>query len=91
MFVSAELSAKSVSSIFVGYDQDLLLTTLLGFIIYAFSFLLAGISIFGSAFFTALNNALVSAAILFLHTLVFEVIAVLLLLICPRFMVQEQC
>ena len=37
------------------------------------------ISIFGSSFFTALNDGLVSAAISFLRTLVFQVAAVLLL------------
>jgi len=50
-----------------------------GFVIYSFSFLFAGISIFGSSFFTALNNGLVSAVISFLRTLVFQVAAVLIL------------
>ena len=38
-----------------------------------------GFAIFGSGFFTALNNGIVSAIISFLRTLVFEVIAVLTL------------
>ena len=38
-----------------------------------------GVSIFGSAFFTALNNGLVSALISFLRTLVFECAAVMFL------------
>ncbi|WMJ86862.1 MATE family efflux transporter [Anaerocolumna sp. MB42-C2] len=79
MFVSAELSARSLSAIFVGYDEDLLSITLRGFFIYSFSFLFAGAAIFGSSFFTALNNALISATISFLRTLVFEIMAVLLL------------
>ena len=52
--------------------------TLRGFVIYSFSFLFAGIAVFGSSFFTALNNGLVSALISFLRTLVFQVAAVLI-------------
>ena len=43
------------------------------------AFLLAGISIFGSAFFTALNDGLTSALISFLRTLLFESAAVMIL------------
>ena len=46
--------------------------------IYSFSFLFAGIAIYGSSFFTALNNGLVSALISFLRTLVFQIAAVLI-------------
>ena len=63
----------------MGYDSALLEITKRGFIIYSFSFLFAGIAIYGSAFFTALNNGLVSALISFLRTLVLQVAAVLLL------------
>lgn len=52
--------------------------TLRGFVIYSFSFLFAGIAIFGSSFFTALNDGLVSALISFLRTLVFQIAAVLI-------------
>ena len=79
MFASAELFAVPLSKIFVGYDSALLEITKRGFIIYSFSFLFAGIAIYGSAFFTALNNGLVSALISFLRTLVLQVAAVLLL------------
>ena len=41
-----------------------------------FSFLFAGFGIFGSAFFTALNDGLTSALISFLRTLVFQVAAI---------------
>ncbi|MBP3585127.1 MAG: MATE family efflux transporter, partial [Peptococcaceae bacterium] len=50
-----------------------------GFHIYSISFLFVGFSIFGSSFFTALNNGLVSAIISFVRTLIFEVAAVLVL------------
>lgn len=73
------LMAKPLSAVFVGYDKDLLDMTVRGFIIYCFSFLLAGFNIFGSSFFTALNNGVVSAVISFLRTLLFQIAAVLLL------------
>lgn len=78
MLIAAEALANPLATIFVGYDKDLLDLTLRGFIIYSFSFLFAGISIYGSAFFTALNNGLVSALISFLRTLLFQVAAVLI-------------
>lgn len=65
--------------IFVGYDAALLEMTRHGFVLYSLSFLFAGGGIFGSAFFTALNNGAVSALISFLRALVFQMAAVLLL------------
>ena len=50
-----------------------------GFSIYAVSFIFAGIAIFGSAFFTALNDGLTSAVISFLRTLLFECASVIIL------------
>ena len=50
-----------------------------GFRICAMSFLICGINIFGSSFFTALNNGLLSALISFLRTLVFQVSIILIL------------
>ena len=79
MLVLGEVLARPLSLIFVGYDKGLLELTERGFIIYSFSFLFAGIAIFGSGFFTALNNGLVSAMISFLRTLVFQIAAVMLL------------
>ena len=70
--------ARPLSLIFVGYDAELLELTLKGFFVYSFSFLFAGIAVYGSSFFTALGNGLVSALISFLRTLVFQVAAVLL-------------
>ncbi len=78
MLALAEGLARPLSMLFVGYDAELLGLTLRGFFIYSFSFLFAGIAIFGSSFFTALGNGLVSALISFLRTLVFQVAAVLL-------------
>ena len=79
MFAIAELAARPLSLIFASYDKDLLDMTINGFRIYAVSFFFVGFAIFGSGFFTALNNGIVSAIISFLRTLVFEVAAVLTL------------
>lgn len=75
----AEGLARPLAGIFVGYDKALMDLTLRAFSIYSFSFLFAGIAIFGSSFFTALNDGLISALISFLRTLVFQMIAVLVL------------
>ena len=79
MLILAELLAKPLSLIFVSYDRGLLEITLRGFIIYSFSFLFAGFAIYGSSFFTALNDGLTSALISFLRTMVFQIVAVMLL------------
>ena len=79
MLVLAVVLATPLSGIFVGYDEGLYELTRRGFLLYSVSFLLAGFSIFGSSFFTALGNGGVSAAISFLRTLVFQVAAVLIL------------
>ncbi len=79
MFLAAQMLAKPLSLMFVGYDSSLLRMTLRGFFIFAFSFLFAGFAIFSSSFFTALGDGLTSALISFLRTLFFQVFAVLLL------------
>lgn len=78
MFLLSELLGKPLALIFVGYNDALVDMTVHAFAIYSFSFLFAGFAIFGSSFFTALNNGLVSALISFLRTLVFQVAAVLI-------------
>lgn len=75
----AELLAAPLAQLFVGYDRALMELTCWGFRLFSLSFLLKGFNIFGSAFFTALNNGAVSAGISFLRTLLFQTAAVLLL------------
>lgn len=77
--LAAELVSRPLAGIFVGYDEALHDMTTRGFRIYILSFLLCGFNIFGSSFFTALNNGLISALISFLRTLVFQIGAVLVL------------
>lgn len=79
MVAAAELLAAPLAGIFVGYDAELMEMTVSGFRIFALSFLFMGYAIYGSGFFTALNDGLTSALISFLRTLVFQVAAVLLL------------
>ncbi len=78
MFALAELLARPFSAVFVGYDPELMELTQQGFRIYSFSFLFAGIAVYGSSFFTALGNGLISALISFLRTLLFQAAAVLI-------------
>lgn len=79
MTAGAELLARPLSMLFVGYDLSLEDMTTRGLMIYSLSFLLCGFNLFGSSMFTALNNGLVSAVISFVRTLVCQIAAVLLL------------
>ncbi len=79
MIVAAESLAIPLARIFVGYDTELMELTVSGFRIFALSFFFMGFAIFGSGFFTALNDGVISAVISFLRTLVFQVGAVLIL------------
>ena len=79
MLLAAQLLAVPLAQIFVGYDKQLVDLTVSGFRVFALAFPFMGFAIFGSGFFTALNDGLTSALISFLRTLVFEAGAVLLL------------
>lgn len=79
MTVLSEAVARPLTRVFVGYDQGLMDMTCHGFRLYSLTFLLCGFNIFGSAFFTALNNGVISAVISFLRTLVFQIASVLIL------------
>lgn len=79
LFAVAQFIASPLARLFVGYDAALFELTCFGFRIYCITYLINGFNIYGSAFFTALNNGLLSAAISFLRTLVFQISCVLLL------------
>ncbi len=79
MVAAAELLAKPLALLFVGYDAKLMELTESGFRIFGISFFFIGFAIFGSGFFTALNDGVTSAIISFLRTLVFELGAILFL------------
>lgn len=79
LFILAQLLATPLAKLFVGYDSTLLAMTQTGFRIYSLVYIINGFNIFGSSFFTALSNGVVSAVISFLRTLVFQIGAVLIL------------
>lgn len=79
MMIISFVFARPLSTIFVGYDKELLDITTRGMQIYSFTFIFAGFGIFGSSFFTALNNGPVSAIISSLRALVYQVLSILLL------------
>lgn len=79
MTLLAQLLAVPLANLFVSYDKELMNMTISGFRVFALSFLFMGFAIYGSGFFTALNDGPVSALISFLRTLVFQIAAVMLL------------
>lgn len=76
---AAQLSARPLSAIFVAYDPQLQEMTVHGMRVFCLAFMISGITIFASGFFTALNNGLISAVMSFLRTLLFECSAVMIL------------
>lgn len=79
MFILSEILSTPLAKLYVGYDDNLMKLTENAFRIYSVSFLIVGINIFSSAFFTALNNGKVSAIISFTRTFAFQVIIVMVL------------
>ena len=79
MMVLAQILASPLAKVFVGYDKKLFDMTVHGFRLFSFYFILAGINIYTSSFFTALNNGMISAIISFSRTLGFETLAVIIL------------
>lgn len=75
----AILLARSIASIFVGYDAELLNMTTRAFTICATPFLVMWFNMYTSCFFTALNNGAVSARISFMRALVLPVICIIVL------------
>jgi len=72
----AEILSSILASIFVSYDVGLLEMTTRAIRLFALSYLISGINIFSSSFFTALNDGVVSAIISFLRTLVFQILMI---------------
>lgn len=75
----AEILTVPLVKIFASYDAELFAMTCHGFRLYSLAFALMGINVWGSAFFTALGNGLISATISFLRTLLFQITVVLVL------------
>lgn len=79
MLILSEVLSTPLANLYVGYDDNLMSLTENAFRIYSVSYLIMGINIFTSAFFTALNNGKVSAIISFTRTFAFQTIIVLAL------------
>lgn len=77
--VLAFVLSDPLARLFCDGGAELLKMTQDAFRYYAISVLFSGVNIFGSAFFTALNNGFVSAAISFLRTFAFQIITVIVL------------
>lgn len=75
----AEVSSKFLASIFVSYDEALLIMTTRAIRIFALSYIISGLNIFSSSFFTALHNGPISTAISFLRTLLFQIAFIFIL------------
>lgn len=75
----AILFSGTLASLFMGYDAELFEMTKRGFAIYSLSFVVMGLNIYASSFFTALGNGLISAILSLLRTLLFQLVCVLLL------------
>jgi hypothetical protein len=56
-----------IAKIFIGYEAELCEMTKTGMMLYSTSFLFCGFNIFGSGFFTGLNNGVISACNPYYH------------------------
>ena len=77
--IAMELLAWPLTKAFVGYDEALFELSRRAFMIYGLSYVLVGFNFYASAFFTALNNGVLSALLATVRALVFEVAAVFVL------------
>lgn len=72
MFVLAQVSAPLISRIYVGYDETVYRLSVHAMRMYALAFLLQGFNEYASAYFTGLNNGLVSGILAFTRTFVIQ-------------------
>ncbi len=76
---AAELSAPMLAGIFVSQKKELMEMTEIAIRLFSLSFLFSWFNILGSAFFTALNNGIISAVISFLRMFAFQTAMIMLL------------
>lgn len=76
-FSLSEALAIPLSYLFAGYDEELLSLTIQSFRIYSIIYLFLSFNMFGSSFFTALNNGVVSMALGFVRLGILEIVSVL--------------
>ncbi|WP_044916393.1 MATE family efflux transporter [Oribacterium sp. FC2011] len=83
MFVLARVTAPAISKIYVGYDETVYRLSIHALSMYAFAFLLQGFNEYASAYFTGLNNGLVSGLLAFFRTFIIQTV---LILVLPEFL-----
>lgn len=83
MFALAFALSKPIGYVFFSKNAELRDMTAHGMVLYSICFLICGFNMFGSSFFTALNNGLISAILSFARTLVFQILCIFVL---PTFM-----
>lgn len=71
--------AVPISKVFVGYDPELMKVTVRAFRICSLPFVIMGVGMYTSSFFTALNDGIVSLEISSLRSLVFPVLCIVVL------------
>lgn len=79
LFGLAQALAIPIAKIFMGQYPDLYNMTVKAIFICSFAFILSGVNIFSSGFFTALNNGTVSAILAFLRSMIFQIAFILVL------------
>lgn len=79
MFVLAQVSAPLISRIYVGYDETVYRLSVHAMRMYALAFLLQGFNEYASAYFTGLNNGLVSGILAFTRTFLIQTVMILVL------------
>lgn len=73
------LAAEPVSRIFVGYDAELMEQTVRAFRICSLPFIIMGVGMYTSSFFTALNDGIVSMEISVLRSMIFPICCIIVL------------
>lgn len=76
MLVFSVSLARPIAQIFVGYNSELCEMTVDGMRLFSICYLFVGLNMFGSCFFTALNNGLISAILSVARTLVFQIVCI---------------
>lgn len=79
MFGLSFALADVIAKVYVSYDPVLLDMTARAMRLYSICFLFCGYNMFCSSFFTALNNGLISAAVSFGRTLIFQLLCIFVL------------
>lgn len=79
MVVLSESLASPFAKVFSSHSESLETLATTAMRIYSISFLFCGFSIYGSSFFTALNDGLISAIISMVRTLGFQLISVIVI------------